>query len=480
MIRQVDDVIATADARHALILCTDGGVIYFNRTDTDLGDCLFELPTVQRDPDSNIQIGGRGWALRRVGREGEVLALRTLQTNPIRVVVAPLSDESKEVKPTSLPPPESWTEWGCYFDPTIPIQKVDDYLLVPTDRPSGSLPLVTPGQKSSIASTKTIHGAHKSSSGRPPLVPGTGTEKGSVKRQRKVIPNVISTHRITPATNAAAIGSVASKHAPTPIQMQELNRIPSSRAKYQEEVEQMDDEDCYEEEEHHPEEAPVKRRPLVLTQPPKVRRVVQVPMKPLDVASSDSMNVASTVSRPSLTTIVYERFKSLCSNWIEGAKRGQGRTDAVLSKERRTLQALGVNTLRQLGLACFDQDRLRTQFVAEIARSVAKHLQIVLNNEGNKENIRSWDTNTGLIGAREEVDFIIKRYQSAATEMVRRQQLEISGLFAMDSLMAMNNSNNCELTIIFRHGEMWNSSREFLRTTELVYATASSQQRTEV
>jgi hypothetical protein len=29
MMRQIDDVIGTSDANHALVLCADGGVMYF-------------------------------------------------------------------------------------------------------------------------------------------------------------------------------------------------------------------------------------------------------------------------------------------------------------------------------------------------------------------------------------------------------------------------------------------------------------------
>ena len=35
MMRQIEDVIATHDARHALVLCTDGGVLYFRNSDEE-------------------------------------------------------------------------------------------------------------------------------------------------------------------------------------------------------------------------------------------------------------------------------------------------------------------------------------------------------------------------------------------------------------------------------------------------------------
>lgn len=69
--RQIDEIIATHDARHALILCTDGGVLYFRNEAGDRQNILVELPTLQRDPERD-----RTWRVKRVGKWGEVVLLR--------------------------------------------------------------------------------------------------------------------------------------------------------------------------------------------------------------------------------------------------------------------------------------------------------------------------------------------------------------------------------------------------------------------
>jgi hypothetical protein len=77
MMRQIDEVIGTNDARHALVLCTDGGVMYFQNNGVDENPpCLLEFSTLQRDPELE-----RAWSLRRVGRDGDVVLLRALKVN---------------------------------------------------------------------------------------------------------------------------------------------------------------------------------------------------------------------------------------------------------------------------------------------------------------------------------------------------------------------------------------------------------------
>lgn len=125
--RQIEDIIGTHDARHILILCTDGGVLYqsnpnFASDDLDTpqaplsedltslgssvasessdaasaasssaeGDAsaiaasdslahglLVEFMGLQRDPERE-----RVWALKRVGRRGEVVLLRAIKPTP--------------------------------------------------------------------------------------------------------------------------------------------------------------------------------------------------------------------------------------------------------------------------------------------------------------------------------------------------------------------------------------------------------------
>ena len=72
MMRQIEEVIGTSDAQHALVLCTDGGVMYFkNSAVHGIAPCLTEFNSLQRDPDMQST-----WNIRRVGRDGDVILLR--------------------------------------------------------------------------------------------------------------------------------------------------------------------------------------------------------------------------------------------------------------------------------------------------------------------------------------------------------------------------------------------------------------------
>ena len=72
MMRQIEEVIGTSDAQHALVLCTDGGVMYFkNSAIHGIPPCLTEFNSLQRDPEMQST-----WNLRRVGRDGDVILLR--------------------------------------------------------------------------------------------------------------------------------------------------------------------------------------------------------------------------------------------------------------------------------------------------------------------------------------------------------------------------------------------------------------------
>lgn len=83
MMRLIEDIIATQDGKHALALCTDGGVLYFRNDFIEFADdaaderkfetstccTLVEFNTLQRQSDGP-------WALKRVGKRGSVLLLR--------------------------------------------------------------------------------------------------------------------------------------------------------------------------------------------------------------------------------------------------------------------------------------------------------------------------------------------------------------------------------------------------------------------
>lgn len=75
MLREISDVIGTYDARHVLALCTDGGVMYYKRSEVDESADFIEFSNLQRSSDLD-QI----WALKRVGRLGDVVLLRATRS----------------------------------------------------------------------------------------------------------------------------------------------------------------------------------------------------------------------------------------------------------------------------------------------------------------------------------------------------------------------------------------------------------------
>jgi hypothetical protein len=90
MMRQIDEIVGTDDGKHALVLCTDGGVLYFNclptagQADSSQDSVeeekqlpfkgeLLECPSLQRDVALDC-----AWTVRRVGRAAEVVLLRAV------------------------------------------------------------------------------------------------------------------------------------------------------------------------------------------------------------------------------------------------------------------------------------------------------------------------------------------------------------------------------------------------------------------
>jgi hypothetical protein len=134
MMRQISSISATQDSLHAIILCADGGCLYFNKPSppaaaaaaSDGRGSLVELPSLPRDMDNLSQCSGRDWSLKRVGCGGEVVLLHATQASggePVKVVVKPIYLESVNVAPTLLElpsgagPASHWTEWGYYANP---------------------------------------------------------------------------------------------------------------------------------------------------------------------------------------------------------------------------------------------------------------------------------------------------------------------------------------------------------------------------
>lgn len=125
MLREIAEVIGTSDARHVLVLCTDGGVMYYNR-EADESVELVEFSKLQRNAELD-----QAWTVKRVGAMGDVILLRASKAfdgSAITIIDVNLlsSAASGEVKKTSLlSPPKSGDEWGYYLEGTTGESAVD-------------------------------------------------------------------------------------------------------------------------------------------------------------------------------------------------------------------------------------------------------------------------------------------------------------------------------------------------------------------
>ncbi len=78
--RQIEDVIATEDGTHLLVLLTDGGVLYFSteqptgKEATPLASASSSL--IEFSNLSRVEGEDSAWALRRVGSSGAVVLMR--------------------------------------------------------------------------------------------------------------------------------------------------------------------------------------------------------------------------------------------------------------------------------------------------------------------------------------------------------------------------------------------------------------------
>jgi len=510
MIRQIDEVIGTADARHALALCTDGGVLYFNRPDSEsAGGCLVEIPSLQRDPEAGVA-GGRGWALRRAGNSGEVLLLRATQANPTKINVTPLRDESGDVRSTTLE--EAWTEWGYFDDPNLPpVAKENDSNFTPHGFSTISVtPRLSSGASSSSSSSsssasisassslsKLAHGDVSSTSvkvGRPPL--GPSANKHSVKRPRKIgAASSSGAHRVTPSALAGSSGSsystggtpsnLSSNVSPFPATSgggSSFGHQSSSSTGYVSLKRSKSDSDVgtssrwNREEEEEEGDVPTKRRTLTLGAAPRARRVIEVPYKDPVVNYGDQQHGVPFRKRASIVSVVATRFKSLCSHWISTMNKAQMTQDVISTKADS--QFLGVCALRHVGVLCREQGRLRALFVAEIARAIATHLDTVIRNFQQVEDASLGGGGGGssgggsmLMSDTSIIEHIISRYQCQAEDMVSRQQLELDGVVAMDCISNMSlpvGSSARERPLVIFNKDLWSSSRIFFETCELL------------
>lgn len=441
MMRQISSISATHDSQHAIVLCADGGCLYFNKSaGKEEGDAsssssgamgsLLELPSLPRDMDNLSQCTGRDWTLKRVGYQGEVVLLHATQAKgdqPVKMIVRPIYLESMDVPPTVLGAPvvesagkdgpnSAWSEWGYFWNPeaakplppevdptpasavkAVPHSTTSTAAVAATESATGAKKR---GRKEKGASIKAlsdvVHEEEDSAPkkgpgaprGRPPLAP-SGAQSTGAKRPRK-----------------EASDQRAAAHKASNEEYRKSLQLPSAAAKssafgYGWGFGQtgVNPEDCandsYEDYAFRFEQEPkMVCKPLVIGPPPRARRVVEAPFSrgrylvaPSSSSQSSSQSSEESFAyakpkQPSVANMVMGRFRGLCKHWIQSqSRRPRGGAGEILFTPGGAAE-VGVCTLRKLGELGVQQDRVRAQFIGEATRVIAKHLNTLNDSHG--------------------------------------------------------------------------------------------------
>jgi hypothetical protein len=535
LMRQIDHVIGTDDARHAMILCADGGVLYYNRPEDSGGRGeLLELPQLERDPDTLIQSGARDWSLQRVGASGEVVLLRATQSVPVQILISPLGMIAPDAcsssqRAASMPADANgrWTEWGYYCAADLADQEeIEEEVEQRKEKDKASRDResqVDDESDSVVAKKNTVK---PSVQGRPPLPPAAAT---GIKRPRsrpdRPMPSAASTASMmspSPVPREAAAASAAAPHRavvqdrgrrpaaaslshgqPTPPKVSggaiPVAHLPlalnSALAAQTTGVNYMHnlgsrrllapgDGDAV------PfvfEDVPTpKRAALPLAPAKRVRRVIEAPFNSsaylTEAREHQQQLLLQQSGHCSAPTIVMERFKFLCSHFLEAGRRapqiapmctfGAGRVD-------------GICTLRKIGEHAAEQARVRSQFMAEVTRTVSRHLMVFHNSSeqrlgynnaalGVEQGYSADQAPLPLPDAALEVDSVIGKYQSVMHDLMCRQQLEVAGALAADALTSINVQNFPALrredaaTVAQRHADLWGAALSFVENARML------------
>ena len=552
LMRQINNVIGTDDARHAMILCADGGVLYYNRPEESgsRGE-LLELPKLERDPDTLIQSGARDWALHRVGASGEVVLLRATQTMPVRIIISPLVTIAPEACSSSrtadMPATAStlseleqmqgayfrnarWTEWGYYCTADAadlagveeepeqhkpsrgPRVQEEDTSIAPVKKPSakqgqGRPPL----PPTSVASNKrprpkpdrpalAISASTSSPSAAGSPRDASSSHRGVVpERGRGRPPSNSMSHPTPPRSHFAALNLPVNINPMMHASQGQCLNYHLQNMGPRRVLAPGDGEAVPFVFEDEPQQT---LAPLVLAPAKRIRRVIEAPFNSgiyLSEAQTQQQSHSQREGR-SVATIVMERFKSLCTHFIDTGRRipqsiavgtgGAGRAD-------------GICTLRKMGEHIAEQTRVRSQFMAEVTRTVARHLMVLNHHEHQQllaeeaaarleavvcdENGNTLTTPTRsmpvavtlpLSDAAQEVESVVGKYQCVLLEVLQRQEVEVVSARSADMMtsdtVSTNPANLQQLTnaAMSRHTDIWGSARAFVQTVQLLVHAA--------
>ena len=145
------------------------------------------------------------------------------------------------------------------------------------------------------------------------------------------------------------------------------------------------------------------------------------------------------------------------------------------------------------------QDRVKAQFVGEVTRVIAKHLNTLNQSYGDaslsSDTLSSQDSSSQELSSQDvacflsthasqgdeelplpaaaiDVEEIIIRYHDAVREMLDRQSLEVSASISMDTLASLAGLGGPDFhlkpVVQYRHEDAWGKARSFTRTVRLL------------
>ena len=176
--------------------------------------------------------------------------------------------------------------------------------------------------------------------------------------------------------------------------------------------------------------------PLHIPPAPKVRRTV---VKPLNTAGPIGEATGFSAMDPT-----NQAASSILNDWLNR----YGKTGEVLLG-RLGLPTLGACGMQRLSAIVTEQDRLKELFVQEVTSALTANAFRGATDGGFEQ--------------------IIGKYAGVAEEMVQRQQLDLEGACAADSIVSLVNSNSqllgggcCERKVVFRHDLLFGTAQNFL------------------
>lgn len=142
------------------------------------------------------------------------------------------------------------------------------------------------------------------------------------------------------------------------------------------------------------------------------------------------------------------------------SSRREGEDGVLLGLAGRPQQkALGSTALQRLGVIMMEQDRLQAQFVREVSAQL-KPLTVTDTPAAPLKSLLA----------------VVSLYRRASEELVQRQQLELQGACAVDSICSAScggsSTSNCwgeGLKVVFRHESTFSQAQMLHRSlTELL------------